>query len=193
MSPIITALKALYVALGGSLTDHYSDIADNAPVSAMVLTPDLVRALSKLEIGGGGGLPEVTDADNGDVLTVVNGAWAKAAASGGAIYAHNLAIAYETDDATENGRFGATILSSSSTSLTSTSDVIAALGAKVVAADGTGTNMDAGNDFAIVGMAVVHSGSTNYLDIQTISAETAYSGHSYVDGTVTITDTVTEI
>lgn len=28
--------------------------------------------------GGGGGLPEVTSADNGDVLAVVDGAWAKA-------------------------------------------------------------------------------------------------------------------
>ena len=33
--------------------------------------------------GGGSSLPSVTDADNGDVLTVVNGAWDKAAPSGG--------------------------------------------------------------------------------------------------------------
>lgn len=33
--------------------------------------------------GGGGGLPEVSADDNGDVLTVVNGAWGKAAPSGG--------------------------------------------------------------------------------------------------------------
>lgn len=31
----------------------------------------------------GGGLPEVTSDDNGDVLTVVNGAWSKAQPSGG--------------------------------------------------------------------------------------------------------------
>lgn len=33
--------------------------------------------------GGGSGLPEVTADDNGDVLTVVEGAWGKAAPSGG--------------------------------------------------------------------------------------------------------------
>lgn len=33
--------------------------------------------------GSGSGLPEVSAADNGDVLTVVEGAWAKAAPSGG--------------------------------------------------------------------------------------------------------------
>ena len=33
--------------------------------------------------GGGSNLPAVTSADNGDVLTVVNGAWDKAAPSGG--------------------------------------------------------------------------------------------------------------
>lgn len=39
------------------------------------------------EGGGGGGsdLPAVTAADNGDVLTVVNGAWDKAAPSGGGV------------------------------------------------------------------------------------------------------------
>jgi len=39
--------------------------------------------------GGGGGLPAVTAADNGDVLTVVNGAWDKAAPSGGGVLVVN--------------------------------------------------------------------------------------------------------
>lgn len=35
--------------------------------------------------GGGASLPEVTSEDNGNVLTVVEGAWAKAAPSGGVL------------------------------------------------------------------------------------------------------------
>lgn len=44
------------------------------------------------EGGGGGGsdLPAVTAADNGDVLTVVNGAWGKAAPSGGGVLVVNV-------------------------------------------------------------------------------------------------------
>lgn len=37
--------------------------------------------------GSGAGLPAVTSEDNGDVLTVVNGAWDKAAPSGGGAFA----------------------------------------------------------------------------------------------------------
>lgn len=36
--------------------------------------------------GGGSDLPEVTSDDNGDVLTVVEGAWAKATPSGGGVF-----------------------------------------------------------------------------------------------------------
>ena len=52
-------LKALYVKLGGKLTDTYSDIADGAPVSAYTKNAEGVAALSKVASGGGGGgLPE---------------------------------------------------------------------------------------------------------------------------------------
>lgn len=46
--------------------------------------------LGKKSAGGGGGssLPAVTSEDNGDVLTVVNGAWDKAAPSGGVMIIH---------------------------------------------------------------------------------------------------------
>lgn len=40
-------------------------------------------AAAKARGGGGSGLPAVTSDDNGDVLTVVDGEWDKAAASGG--------------------------------------------------------------------------------------------------------------
>lgn len=97
MSPILTALKALYIALGGALTDHYDDIAGGIPVSQMVLTADLVACLAKLSIGIE--LPAVTAADDGDVLTVVSGKWAKAAAAGGkTLYSHNLRIGLDDDD-----------------------------------------------------------------------------------------------
>jgi hypothetical protein len=47
----------------------------------------LEARVEALEAGGGGGseLPEVSATDNGDVLTVVEGAWAKAAPSGGGV------------------------------------------------------------------------------------------------------------
>lgn len=45
------------------------------------------QAFNPVKVSGGGGLPEVTDADNGDVLTVVEGEWAKAAPSGGGVTA----------------------------------------------------------------------------------------------------------
>ena len=45
-----------------------------------------IRDHLQIEEGGGAALPEVTADDNGDVLTVVEGAWAKAAApSGGGV------------------------------------------------------------------------------------------------------------
>lgn len=66
----VEALKALYVALGGN----------SATVTGMSLTADVIAATATLIANGGGArLPEVSADDNGDVLTVVEGAWAAAA------------------------------------------------------------------------------------------------------------------
>lgn len=66
----VEALKALYVALGGN----------SATVAGMSLTADVIAATATLITNGGGArLPEVSTDDNGDVLTVVEGAWAAAA------------------------------------------------------------------------------------------------------------------
>lgn len=82
MSTTVDALKGLYVALGGQLTDTYSDIAGGIAVSNYVLIPDCIQAIAqKVPTGSGASLPAVTAADNGDVLTVVDGAWAKAEAA----------------------------------------------------------------------------------------------------------------
>lgn len=80
MNTTVEALKGLYVAFGGSLTDHYSDIAGNVNVSNYVLIPDCIKALAKIATSAGIELPAVTSEDNGNVLTVVEGKWAKAAA-----------------------------------------------------------------------------------------------------------------
>ena len=71
------ALQALYVALGGALTDTYTDIANGIPVSDYTIKPDIINAIAKkVSTATGAGLPEVTSADNGKVLKVVDGAWA---------------------------------------------------------------------------------------------------------------------
>lgn len=76
----VEALKGLYVALGGQLTDTHEGVAGGVAVSDYVLIPDVIQAITqKVPSGSGASLPAVTAADNGDVLTVVDGAWAKAA------------------------------------------------------------------------------------------------------------------
>lgn len=75
----VDALKALYTAMGGSITnDYYSDIADGVKVGEYSQISDCILALAKLVSSIGIELPAVTTSDNGMVLTVVEGAWAKA-------------------------------------------------------------------------------------------------------------------
>lgn len=74
----VEALKGLYTALGGELTDTYSSIAGGVAVSDYVLIPDMIQAITQKASTAGVELPAVTASDNGDVLTVVNGKWAKA-------------------------------------------------------------------------------------------------------------------
>lgn len=73
MNTTVQALQALYVKLGGSLTDTYDNIAGGATVADYATIPDMVDALTKVAP-----LPSVSATDNGDVLTVVNGTWSKA-------------------------------------------------------------------------------------------------------------------
>lgn len=53
----IEALKALYVAFGGALTDTYEDIADGAAVSIYTVIPDMIRAIAKKAPAAGVELP----------------------------------------------------------------------------------------------------------------------------------------
>lgn len=70
MKTTVEELKAYYVKIGGNAAD----------VVGIDTIPDMIAKITAISGGGGGGsdLPEVTSEDNGDVLTVVEGAWAKA-------------------------------------------------------------------------------------------------------------------
>lgn len=69
MDNTIDALRNLYVALGGTA----SDVAD------LVIIPDLINAIAtQAATATASELPKVTSTDNGKVLTVVSGKWAKA-------------------------------------------------------------------------------------------------------------------
>lgn len=62
----VEALKALYVALGGAAED----------VENLTLNAEVIAALADVAGAVAAGiLPEVTDADDGKVLTVVDGKW----------------------------------------------------------------------------------------------------------------------
>lgn len=70
MDNTVDALRALFVALGGSS----ADVAD------LVTIPDLINAIAAhVSAGGAAELPAVKSSDNGKVLTVVSGAWKAAA------------------------------------------------------------------------------------------------------------------
>lgn len=70
MNLTVEALKELYIALGGNATN----------VANITLTPDMIKAIAAHISGGGAAeLPPVTSSNNGEVLTVVEGAWAAAA------------------------------------------------------------------------------------------------------------------
>lgn len=66
----ITALQGLYVALGGDISD----------VENITTIPEMINAIATVVPTGASLLPEVTAADDGKVLTVVDGAWAAAEA-----------------------------------------------------------------------------------------------------------------
>ena len=64
----LEALKALYIALGGRAQDFTA--TENADAIAQIAT--VARTAVSAE------LPKVSSTDNGKVLTVVSGKWAKA-------------------------------------------------------------------------------------------------------------------
>ena len=67
MNTTVDALKALYVALGGSA----DDVAD------ITIIPDMINAIATVAASATQAeLPAVKSTDNGKVLTVVSGKWA---------------------------------------------------------------------------------------------------------------------
>ncbi len=62
----VDALKALYVALGGDA----DDVADISLIS------DMIKAIATVVPASSALLPTVTAANDGDILKVVDGAWA---------------------------------------------------------------------------------------------------------------------
>ena len=65
----ITALQGLYVVLGGDIED----------VENINTIPEMIKAIASVASGvAAATLPEVTAADDGKILKVVDGAWAAA-------------------------------------------------------------------------------------------------------------------
>lgn len=73
MNTTVQALQALYVKLGGSLTDTYDNIADGATVADYAIIPDMVDAIAQISKAENL-INSVSNDDNGKVLTVVDGA-----------------------------------------------------------------------------------------------------------------------
>lgn len=68
MDRTVDALKNLYAALGGDADD----------VTGFAVIPDMIDAIAILVSGGAlKELPTVSALDNGDILTVSSGKWAK--------------------------------------------------------------------------------------------------------------------
>lgn len=83
MGENVIALKALYTALGGDA----DDVANITTIAEMI---NKIATIASSTVG----LPAVTSEDNGMILTVVNGKWAKAAAP----------VGLPTVSATNNGK-----------------------------------------------------------------------------------------
>lgn len=62
----VDALKALYVALGGDADD----------VAEISLISEMIKAIATVVPASSALLPTVTAANDGDILKVVDGAWA---------------------------------------------------------------------------------------------------------------------
>lgn len=62
----VDALKALYVALGGDADD----------VAEISLISEMIKAIATVVPASSALLPTVTAANDGDILMVVDGAWA---------------------------------------------------------------------------------------------------------------------
>lgn len=73
----VQALKTLYVALGGKLTDTHSDINGGSTVGNYTLISDVILAIAK-KAAAIEGLPEVTTTENGKIMKVVEGKWSLA-------------------------------------------------------------------------------------------------------------------
>lgn len=76
------------IAAEADSADDLATLGTNWAEGSTCVIGDKTYSLDKVQGwvepgSGGGGLPDVTADDNGDVLTVVNGAWGKAAPSGG--------------------------------------------------------------------------------------------------------------